>query len=425
MPLPDAPDYSKRIYELLKETDLENLTYSQFQGVAEKLFIEPENEDEMRRLVLIQLARMAVRGDWDGFLSGSSGIGGSIAVNQVAVGSGTDTVSGSASFTYSSNVLDVSNQIELSDVGAAGILKNSESNQDLKLQVAGTGNIRIENQTTNTDSQLNVKGNGTGTPKLIFSNDTKAVTVQCDENQKIKVDGGGGSSFVFDASSATGGITFPDGTTQITAASGGGGTNNEIAEVTRFPSSTQVEPMLENLTNQGGSGYNGSSKTVASLMGNGSFMYYRPFTASRTGTLSEVVIRITGTDPGSSVNFAFYDSDANGNPNSLIGQASISTASSANSISGTITPTTAGDMDLIKGNVYYCGYGCSASSAASVQGHNQNESNMIGYQVSGGAIGTGIVGPWNLYTGPATPPATFSFLSSAGAQLLLCGGIYS
>ena len=41
MPLPDAPDYSKRIYELLKETDLENLSYAQFQGVAEKLFIEP------------------------------------------------------------------------------------------------------------------------------------------------------------------------------------------------------------------------------------------------------------------------------------------------------------------------------------------------------------------------------------------------
>ena len=69
MPLPDANNYSMRIYELLKETDLENLSYAQFQGVAEKLFIEPENEDEMRRLVLVQLARMAVRGDWDGFLS--------------------------------------------------------------------------------------------------------------------------------------------------------------------------------------------------------------------------------------------------------------------------------------------------------------------------------------------------------------------
>ena len=75
MPLPDAPDYSKRIYELLKETDLENLSYAQFQGVAEKLFIEPENEDEMRRLVLVQLARMAVRGDWDGFLTGGGGSG--------------------------------------------------------------------------------------------------------------------------------------------------------------------------------------------------------------------------------------------------------------------------------------------------------------------------------------------------------------
>ena len=94
MPLPDAPDYSKRIYELLKETDLENLTYSQFQGVAEKLFIEPENEDEMRRLVLVQLARMAVRGDWDGFLSGSTGtIGGSTTEDLIAFGAASaDTI---------------------------------------------------------------------------------------------------------------------------------------------------------------------------------------------------------------------------------------------------------------------------------------------------------------------------------------------
>ena len=75
MPLPDTNNWSSRIYELLKETDLENLSYAQFQGVAEKLFIEPENEDEMRRLVLVQLARMAVRGDWDGFLTGGGGSG--------------------------------------------------------------------------------------------------------------------------------------------------------------------------------------------------------------------------------------------------------------------------------------------------------------------------------------------------------------
>jgi hypothetical protein len=94
MPLPDAPDYSKRIYELLKETDLENLSYAQFQGVAEKLFIEPENEDEMRRLVLVQFARMAVRGDWNGFLSGSAGtIGGSTTEDLIAFGAASaDTI---------------------------------------------------------------------------------------------------------------------------------------------------------------------------------------------------------------------------------------------------------------------------------------------------------------------------------------------
>ena len=307
MPLPDAPDYSKRIYELLKETDLENLTYSQFQGVAEKLFIEPENEDEMRRLVLVQLARMAVRGDWDGFLTGGggsgaptdaeyvvmalngtltdervltagsrititdggaggnvtiaadaspvtslvagtnitlspasglgdvtitaasgSGIGGSIANTQVAVGSGTDTISGAASLAFSSSTLTVANQIELGDTGAAGILKNSNNNQDMRIQVAGTGNVRIENQTTDTASQLNVKGNGSGTPLISLSNDTKAVSLQCDTNQKLTVKGGT-EEFVLDVSSASGGITFPDGTTQTTAASGGSGGVNPLS----------------------------------------------------------------------------------------------------------------------------------------------------------------------------------------------------
>ena len=225
MPLPNAPDYSQRIYELLKETDLENLSYQQFQSVAEKIFIEPENEDEMRRLVLVQLARMAVRGDWNGFLTGGGGggsIGGSISNNQIAVGaSGADTIEGSANLTYNGSILSVLNQLDIGGVGAAGIVKNSNTNQDLELRVLGTGNVRVKNETTNTDSQLNVQGNGSGTPKVSLSNDTKAVTLQCDTNQKLTIKGGT-DEFILDVSSATGGLTFPDGTTQTTAASGGG-----------------------------------------------------------------------------------------------------------------------------------------------------------------------------------------------------------
>ena len=74
MPLPDAKP-STRIYELLKTTDLENITFSQFQGVAEKIFAEQGAEDELRRIVLINLARLSVVGEWTGLTSagGSSG----------------------------------------------------------------------------------------------------------------------------------------------------------------------------------------------------------------------------------------------------------------------------------------------------------------------------------------------------------------
>ena len=72
MPLPDAkPD--RRIYELLKTTDLENLTFSDFQGVAEKVYAEQGAEDTLRRIVLVNLARLAVVGEWTGLTDAGGG----------------------------------------------------------------------------------------------------------------------------------------------------------------------------------------------------------------------------------------------------------------------------------------------------------------------------------------------------------------
>jgi hypothetical protein len=65
MPLPDA-DPDKRMYKLLKNIDLENLSFADFQTTAQTVFAEPEAEDTLRRIVLINLARMAVAGDWNG-----------------------------------------------------------------------------------------------------------------------------------------------------------------------------------------------------------------------------------------------------------------------------------------------------------------------------------------------------------------------
>ena len=75
MPLPNAkPD--KRIYELLKNVDLENLTFADLQSVGQTIFAEQGAEDELRRLVLVNLARLSVAGEWNGLTTagGSSGV---------------------------------------------------------------------------------------------------------------------------------------------------------------------------------------------------------------------------------------------------------------------------------------------------------------------------------------------------------------
>jgi len=68
MPLPDAPAQSPRVYKLLKNTTLENLTNADLTSVADPISIELLNEDELRRLLLVQLARLTVKQEWNGLL---------------------------------------------------------------------------------------------------------------------------------------------------------------------------------------------------------------------------------------------------------------------------------------------------------------------------------------------------------------------
>ena len=67
-PLPDA-ERSRRVYTLLQNLDLDTVTQANLATVGDPISIEKLNEDELRRLVLVNLARLSVKGEWNGLLT--------------------------------------------------------------------------------------------------------------------------------------------------------------------------------------------------------------------------------------------------------------------------------------------------------------------------------------------------------------------
>ena len=342
MPLPDTNNWSSRIYELLKETDLENLSYAQFQGVAEKLFIEPENEDELRRLVLVQLARMAVRGDWDGFLNSGGGSGapgdaqyllgfdqGTIpaaltAARKLVVGNNISMAHGAGAnddMTISATPGGSDGQIQYNVAGvlaATGLLSTNKTNELTIVAISGDGQINI-------------------------SSSSKAVSLLCDENQKLKVKGGS-DSFIFDVSSGTGGITFPDGTTQTSAASGASGIQytpaglgSSVTSFSLYPISAQTPFVFDNFDGESENFWVGGPR-------------YWPFIAPADGDVSEIRIRVSTGQSGANLLVGIY-SDAGGYPGSQIASASFDVASSGFKTTTTIT----GSSGFTKGTQYWFG----------------------------------------------------------------------
>jgi len=73
MPLPNAEKESPRVYKILKIKTLDSeapnsLTQAEIASVGNPLSVEQLNEDELRRLVLVNLARLTVKKEWDGLL---------------------------------------------------------------------------------------------------------------------------------------------------------------------------------------------------------------------------------------------------------------------------------------------------------------------------------------------------------------------
>jgi len=73
MPLPDAKKKSPRVYTNLQNIDLDTVTFANVQATGNPIAVEEMNEDEMRRLVLVNLARLVCAGEWNGLLTTAAG----------------------------------------------------------------------------------------------------------------------------------------------------------------------------------------------------------------------------------------------------------------------------------------------------------------------------------------------------------------
>jgi len=93
---------SKRVFPLLQNLDLDNVTFAQVQSTGEPITIQDLNEQEMQDLVLVNLARLAVKSEWTGLLEAGGGAGMPIFPNVNPPGEGSNIVSYPMGFPTSS-----------------------------------------------------------------------------------------------------------------------------------------------------------------------------------------------------------------------------------------------------------------------------------------------------------------------------------
>lgn len=319
MPLPDANNYSMRIYELLKETDLENLSYAQFQAVAEKLFIEPENEDEMRRLVLVQLARMAVRGDWDGFLTGGGGSGAPTDAEYVVMQlNGTLT---------NERKLTAGTGISITDGGAGGnVTIASTVTSDVTSIVAGDAVVLPSGGTGDVTVSVPIAGD------LILPSYVTLGTDTTLQNERVLTAGTG--------------ITLTDGgagsTLTVSASGGGGGTGYQPELPQRFNTSRELF-LVSCMPPWGNTQSSSTSSTTANNL-----TWFRPFISPVTGTVTEIQVNVNSAADTPDYILGIY-SNTNGLPDTKIAEANVSIATTGTLAVSTFTGTPA----LVAGTQYH------------------------------------------------------------------------
>lgn len=118
---------------------------------------------------------------------GGGGIGGTIAAGEIAVGSGVNTISGSASLTYSAGFL------QLTSTSGMDITDTSSGGVTISVSGSGTGQVLIRTDTSSTNGII-IENDGTGANAGITLNNNNA--------------GGGGITLEDTSTSGNAGVTI-------------------------------------------------------------------------------------------------------------------------------------------------------------------------------------------------------------------------
>jgi len=195
------------------------------------------------------------------------------------------------------------------------------------------GALRVGNSTTNGAATVTIAADGTGKPVLDLTNASESASLEVTTNQELTIKGGT-DTFKFDVSSATGSLTWPDGTSQSTAASGGGGTFNVVLPPTVVSADRHKIALAPP--------FGGTALTENAVFADFQTCRGYPFIAPVTGDVTEIGIVIATLTTSADCLVGIY-SDNSGVPGSLMGYADIEMSASGTvyqtSISATVSLT--------------------------------------------------------------------------------------
>ena len=198
------------------------------------------------------------------------------------------------------------------------------------IELTPGGQLIVGRDASGDDAELKMEGNA------------KAIELHCDENKKLKIYGGVGQTWIFDASSASGGVTFPDGSEQTTAASGGGNAFNvELTPYGAYDGTTTYNVL--DTPPYGNASYSAEGYGDTDVK-------FHPFIAGYSGDVATAIIYCNGT--GDDVELAVYADDGNGFPSTLLGTFDFDASSTGTSSTAVFSST----ITTVRGTQYWLGH---------------------------------------------------------------------